>query len=110
MVGLRDYVNHAGFNGVIVGLSGDINSALSLCIAVDALGADKVFSVMLPYKNTSQISLEHAQEQARRLNVSYSVCPIFDAVDGIRQTLAPIFQEKEDSSIEINTFSTDKRQ
>ncbi len=102
VVGLRDYVNHAGFNGVIVGLSGDINSALSLCIAVDALGADKVFSVMLPYKNTSQASLEYAQQQARRLNVSYSVCPIFDAVDGIRQTLAPIFKEKEDSSIETN--------
>ncbi|MBS9780511.1 MAG: NAD+ synthase, partial [Moraxellaceae bacterium] len=102
VVGLRDYVNHAGFNGVIVGLSGDINSALSLCIAVDALGADKVFSVMLPYKNTTQIDLENAQHQARRLNVSYSVCPIFDAVDGIRQTLTPIFKEKEDSSIERN--------
>ncbi len=102
VVGLRDYVNHSGFNGVIVGLSGDIDSALSLCIAVDALGANKVFSVMLPYKNTSQTSLENAQQQARRLNVSYTVCPIFDAVDGIRQTLAPIFKEQEDSSIETN--------
>ncbi len=92
VVGLRDYVNHSGFNGVIVGLSGGIDSALSLCIAVDALGAERVYAVMLPYKYTSQISLEDAQAQASRLNVFYTVCPIFDAVEGIRHTLAPVFK------------------
>lgn len=103
VVGLRDYVNNSGFNGVIIGLSGGIDSALTLAIAVDALGADKVYAVMMPYKYTSQISLEVAQEQARRLNVSYTVCPIFDAVDGIRHTLAPLFSNaKADDSTEEN--------
>lgn len=96
VVGLRDYVNNAGFSGVIVGLSGGVDSALTLAIAVDALGADKVYAVMMPYKYTSQISLEDAEEQARRLNVSYTVCPIFDAVDGMRATLAPLFKDSPD--------------
>ena len=52
VVGLRDYVNYSGFTGVIVGLSGGIDSALTLCIAVDALGADKVYAVMMPYEYT----------------------------------------------------------
>jgi len=102
VVGLRDYVNHSGFKGVIVGLSGGIDSALTLCVAVDALGADKVYAVMMPYEYTSQISLEDAQAQARRLNVSYTVCPIFDAVEGIRHTLAPLFSESPADTTEEN--------
>lgn len=102
VVGLRDYVNNSGFNGVIVGLSGGLDSALTLAIAVDALGADKVYAVMMPYKYTSQISLENAQAQAQRLNVSYTVCPIYDAVDGIRQTLAPIFADQKAGKTEEN--------
>ena len=102
VVGLRDYVNHSGFSGIIVGLSGGIDSALTLCIAVDALGADKVYAVMMPYEYTSQISLEDAQAQARRLNVSYTVCPIFDAVDGIRATLAPLFNKSKADTTEEN--------
>lgn len=102
VVGLRDYVNHSGFSGVIVGLSGGIDSALTLCIAVDALGADKVYAVMMPYEYTSQISLEDAQAQARRLNVSYTVCPIFDAVEGIRHTLAPLFNKSPADTTEEN--------
>ncbi|GAA0308662.1 NAD+ synthase [Psychrobacter aestuarii] len=102
VVGLRDYVNHSGFGGVIVGLSGGIDSALTLCVAVDALGADKVYAVMMPYEYTSQISLEDAQAQARRLNVSYTVCPIFDAVEGIRHTLAPLFNESPADTTEEN--------
>lgn len=50
VVGLRDYVNRSGFKGVILGLSGGIDSALTLCIATDALGADKVYAVMMPYQ------------------------------------------------------------
>ncbi|MGP4970372.1 NAD+ synthase [Psychrobacter aquimaris] len=102
VVGLRDYVNHSGFTGIIVGLSGGIDSALTLCIAVDALGADKVYAVMMPYEYTSQISLEDAQAQARRLNVSYTVCPIFDAVEGIRHTLAPLFNKSPADTTEEN--------
>lgn len=102
VVGLRDYVYNSGFAGVIVGLSGGIDSALTLCIAVDALGADKVYSVMMPYEYTSKISLEDAQAQARRLNVSYTVCPIFDAVEGIRHTLAPLFNQSPADTTEEN--------
>lgn len=102
VVGLRDYVNLSGFTGIIVGLSGGIDSALTLCIAVDALGADKVYAVMMPYEYTSQISLEDAQAQARRLNVSYTVCPIFDAVEGIRHTLAPLFNKSPSDTTEEN--------
>ncbi len=102
VVGLRDYVNYSGFGGVILGLSGGIDSALSLCIAVDALGADKVYAVMMPYEYTSKISLEDAQAQARRLNVSYTVCPIFDAVEGIRHTLAPLFNKSPLDATEEN--------
>ena len=102
VVGLRDYVNNSGFAGVILGLSGGIDSALTLCIAVDALGADKVYAVMMPYEYTSQISLEDAQAQARRLNVSYTVCPVFDAVDGIRSTLAPLFNKSKADTTEEN--------
>lgn len=102
VVGLRDYVNLSGFSGIIVGLSGGIDSALTLCIAVDALGADKVYAVMMPYEYTSQISLEDAQAQARRLNVSYTVCPIFDAVEGIRHTLAPLFNKSPADTTEEN--------
>ena len=102
VVGLRDYVNYSGFTGVIVGLSGGIDSALTLCIAVDALGADKVYAVMMPYEYTSKISLEDAQAQARRLNVSYTVCPIFDAVEGIRHTLSPLFNKSPADTTEEN--------
>ena len=102
VVGLRDYVNLSGFTGIIVGLSGGIDSALTLCIAVDALGADKVYAVMMPYEYTSQISLEDAQAQARRLNVSHTVCPILDAVEGIRHTLAPLFNKSPADTTEEN--------
>ena len=102
VVGLRDYVNLSGFTGIILGLSGGIDSALTLCIAVDALGADKIYAVMMPYEYTSQISLEDAQAQARRLNVSYTVCPIFDAVEGIRHTLAPLFNKSPADTTEEN--------
>ncbi len=102
VVGLRDYVTLSGFTGIILGLSGGIDSALTLCIAVDALGADKVYAVMMPYEYTSKISLEDAQAQARRLNVSYTVCPIFDAVEGIRHTLAPLFNKSPVDTTEEN--------
>lgn len=105
VVGLRDYVNHSGFKGVLVGLSGGIDAALTLCIAVDALGADKVYAVMMPYEYTSQISLQDAQAQARRLHVSYTVCPIHAAVAGMRHTLEPMFSNSPADDTEENIQS-----
>ena len=102
VVGLRDYVNHSGFKGVLIGLSGGIDSALTLCIAVDALGADKAYAVMMPYEYTSQISLQDAQAQAQRLNVSYTVCPIHAAVEGMRHTLEPMFSNTTADTTEEN--------
>ncbi len=102
VVGLRDYVNRSGFKGVIVGLSGGIDSALTLCIATDALGADKVYAVMMPYQYTSAISLEDAEAQAKRLNVSYTICPIHDAVAGLRSCLSPLFSDHVADTTEEN--------
>lgn len=102
VVGLRDYVNRLGFKGVILGLSGGVDSALSLCIAVDALGAGKVYAVMMPYHYTSKISLEDAQAQAKRLNVSYTVCPIHEAVEGFKGVLSPLFQNNNAGTTEEN--------
>ncbi len=69
----RDYVERSGFPGVILGLSGGIDSALTLAIAVDAIGAEKVQAVMMPYTYTSQISVEDAAEQARRMGVTFGI-------------------------------------
>jgi NAD+ synthase (glutamine-hydrolysing) len=76
VLGVRDYVNKHGFPGVAMGLSGGIDSALTLAIAVDALGAGRVHAVMMPSRYTSQMSLDDAAEQARLLGVQYSVISI----------------------------------
>lgn len=102
VVGLRDYVNRSGFKGVILGLSGGIDSALSLCIAVDALGADRVYAVMMPYEYTSTMSLEDAAAQAERLNVSYTICPIHDAITGLSSALAPLLAGSTPDTTEEN--------
>lgn len=81
MVGLRDYVRDNGFPGVILGMSGGLDSALSAAIAVDALGADKVWCVMMPSKFTSQESLDDAKGAAELLGVRHDVVPIAPGVD-----------------------------
>ncbi len=83
MVALRDYVGRNGFPGVILGLSGGIDSALSAAVAVDALGVDKVRGVMLPSKYTSDESLEDARECARLLGCRHDVVPIVPAVEAV---------------------------
>src|SRR5215213_6724883 len=83
MVGLHDYVERNGFPGVILGLSGGIDSALSAAVAVDALGPDKVRGVMLPSKYTSEESLEDARECARLLDCRHDVVSIAPAVDAL---------------------------
>lgn len=76
VMGVRDYVGKHRFPGVVLGLSGGIDSALTLTIAVDALGAERVQAVMMPSRYTSQMSLDDAALQAERLGVKYSVIPI----------------------------------
>ncbi|MBS0383273.1 MAG: NAD+ synthase [Proteobacteria bacterium] len=87
--GVRDYVRKNGFEGVLLGLSGGIDSALTLAIAVDALGADKVTAVMLPSRYTSDLSLREAHAQARALGVEYLDLPIGATVDAATATLGP---------------------
>ncbi|SDK80505.1 NAD+ synthase [Microbulbifer yueqingensis] len=82
VLGVRDYVNKNGFNGVVLGLSGGIDSALTLAIAVDALGKERVEAVMMPFRYTSELSKNDAADQAERLGIHYrviSIEPIFDA-------------------------------
>jgi NAD+ synthase len=93
VLGLRDYVNKNGFKGVVLGLSGGVDSALCAAIAIDALGPDRVRCVMLPYKFTSQMSLDDAQQCARALGVGYEVLPIFEAVEGLERALKPAFKD-----------------
>jgi len=76
VLGVRDYVNKNGFKGVLLGLSGGIDSGLTLAVAVDALGKERVEAVMMPFKYTSQMSLHDAEDQANRLGVQYKVLPI----------------------------------
>jgi NAD+ synthase (glutamine-hydrolysing) len=76
VLGTRDYVEKNGFKGVVLGLSGGVDSALTLAIAVDALGAERVHAVMMPSRYTAQISLDDAAEQARMLGVRYDVMSI----------------------------------
>ncbi len=91
VLGLRDYVNKNGFPGVVLGLSGGIDSALCAAMAVDALGADRVRCVMLPYKFTAQESLDDAAACAKALGVNYQMLPIAKAVEGIEAALSSAF-------------------
>ena len=81
MLGVRDYVNKNRFKGVVLGLSGGIDSALTLAIAVDALGAERVEAVMMPFRYTSDLSKNDAADEAQRLGVRYqsiSIEPIYE--------------------------------
>jgi NAD+ synthase (glutamine-hydrolysing) len=105
VLAVSDYVNHSGFPGVIIGLSGGIDSALCLAIAVDALGAERVNAVMMPYTYTAAMSIEDAEAQARRLNVAFHVTEINQIVDSFAQTLAPLFGDAPVDSTEENIQS-----
>src|SRR5215831_9232548 len=94
MLGLRDYVNKNGFKGVVLGLSGGIDSALVAALAVDALGPARVRCVMLPYRFTAQASLDDAAAVAKALGAQYDVVPIESAVLGLEQALKPLFSGK----------------
>jgi NAD+ synthase (glutamine-hydrolysing) len=102
VTGVRDYVGKNGFPGVIIGLSGGVDSALVLAIAVDALGADRVRCVMMPSPYTAEISSIDAREMAQRLGVRYdeiSIVPMFDA---FRASLTVEFAGREEDATEEN--------
>lgn len=90
--GLKDYVKKNGFKGVLLGLSGGIDSALTLALAHDALGAQNVHAVLMPSRYTAEMSNEDALEQLRNLGVPYSVLPIEPTFNVYLDTLAPVFQ------------------
>jgi NAD+ synthase len=92
VLGLRDYVDKNGFPGVVMGLSGGIDSALCAAMSVDALGPGRVHCIMLPYRFTSDESLKNAEHCARALNVRYDILPIAPVLEAYEKILAPIFQ------------------
>jgi NAD+ synthase len=94
VLGLRDYVDKNRFPGVVLGLSGGIDSALCAAMAVDALGAERVHCVMLPYRYTSNESLSDAAECAEKLGVRYDTVPISGPVEGFEAALQPLFSGK----------------
>ncbi|MBT0961241.1 NAD+ synthase [Denitromonas iodatirespirans] len=105
VVGVRDYLDKNGFPGAIIGLSGGIDSALTLAVAVDALGADKVRAVMMPSPYTAQMSLDDAAEMARRLGVRYDVLPIAPAMDVFSSMLKEQFAGLPEDTTEENLQS-----
>jgi NAD+ synthase len=105
MLGLRDYVDKNRFPGVVLGLSGGVDSALCAALAVDALGPERVHCVMLPYRYTSNESLGDAAACARALGVRYDTLPIAPAVDGFEAALAPLFQGRPRDITEENLQS-----
>ena len=90
-LGLKDYVTKNGFKGVVLGLSGGIDSALTLAVAVDALGADQVRVVMMPSEFTAEMSVSDAQLMAETMGVRYSELPIGGLFNQFRETLADEF-------------------
>jgi NAD+ synthase (glutamine-hydrolysing) len=102
VTGIRDYVTKNHFSGVVLGLSGGVDSALTLAIAVDALGADAVHTVMMPYRFTSPMSIEDAEAQARRLGVDYKVLPIESLVTAANETLKDLFAGQPADATEEN--------
>jgi NAD+ synthase len=92
VLGLRDYVRKSGFPGVLLGISGGIDSALCAAIAVDALGPEHVRGVMLPYRFTAQVSLDDAAKLAAVLGIRYEVLPIADAVEGFEKIRSGAFK------------------
>lgn len=98
----RDYVQRSGFPGVILGLSGGIDSALTLAIAVDAIGADKVQAVMMPYTYTAPMSVEDAAAQAKSMGVTFGIAEIHPIVNSFMQTLYPFFGNSPADTTEEN--------
>ncbi|MBP8821452.1 MAG: NAD+ synthase [Brachymonas sp.] len=102
VLGTRDYVHKSGFRDVILGLSGGMDSALVLALAVDALGRDHVRTVMMPTAYTAAMSLDDAHEMARRLGVRHDVIPIDSLCHAFEESLAPLFAGRGEDVTEEN--------
>jgi len=102
VLGLRDYVQKNGFPGVVLGLSGGIDSALSAAIAVDALGAERVLGLRLPSPHSSQHSLDDAQDLADRLAIATHTVPIAPAMEAVEKGLAELFAGRTPDTTEEN--------
>lgn len=104
VTGVRDYVDKNRFKGVVLGLSGGIDSALTLAIAADALGPDRVEAVMMPFRYTASMSVEDAEEEAKRLGVEYrciSIEPMYDAfMQGLRKEFSSHQPDKTEENIQ----------
>ena len=105
MIGLRDYVNKNGFKDVVLGLSGGIDSAICAAMAVDALGEERLRAVMMPYRYTSDDSLNDARDCAAMLGCRYDIVPIFEPVDGFMKSLGETFEGTEAGITEENLQS-----
>ena len=102
VLGVRDYIVKNGFPGVLIGMSGGVDSALTLAIAVDALGADKVRAVMMPSQFTADISWIDSRDMVKRLDVRYDEIPIKQTFDAFRATLADEFAGLAEDATEEN--------
>ena len=105
VLGVRDYLGKNGFPGALIGLSGGVDSALTLAIAVDALGADKVRAVMMPSPYTAQMSLDDSREMVRRIGVRYDEIAIEPAMNTFAAMLAPQFAGLPEDTTEENLQS-----
>ncbi|WP_341760397.1 NAD+ synthase [Candidatus Endowatersipora endosymbiont of Watersipora subatra] len=105
VLGLRDYVNKNGFENIILGLSGGIDSALCAAMSVDALGQENVQCIMMPYRYTSQTSLSDAAACAQALGVKYDILSINKSVEGLSTILAPLLEKTESGITEENLQS-----
>ncbi|SFR89400.1 NAD+ synthase (glutamine-hydrolysing) [Dyella sp. OK004] len=103
--GIRDYIDKNGFGGVLLGLSGGIDSALTLALAVDALGPQRVTAIMMPSRYTSQLSLDGARAQAEQLGVEYHIIPIEQTFQSFVDALTPAFAGKPADITEENLQS-----
>lgn len=102
VLAVRDYIIKNGFQGVVLGLSGGIDSALTLAIAVDALGKDKVQAVMMPFRYTADISIADAKEEAELLDVEFDILSIESMFDAFMEQLTPMFKDAKRDTTEEN--------
>jgi NAD+ synthetase len=105
VLGVRDYVGKCGFQSVVLGLSGGVDSALVAVIATEALGADKVWGVSLPSRYSSEGSLSDAAQLAKKLGIRYDVLPIADPVTEVEKTLGDVFEGRTPDATEENIQS-----
>ena len=105
MLGLRDYVNKTGFPSVVIGLSGGVDSALTAAVAADALGPDRVHTIMMPSPYTSSHSLEDAKACAGAMGIRYEIVSIEPAMEAFRKMLLPLFGNRPEDVTEENIQS-----